>query len=191
MGIRITDLFFAYGENQLYGGLNLSLPDCGVYALTGASGCGKTTLLRLMAGLERPKSGSVEVDGRISAVFQEDRLLPWLTALENVSVVSDTETAERMLAAVGLANDVHRFPRQLSGGMCRRVAIARALAYGGDVLLLDEPFNGIDREAAQHIIAQLTAFRDTRLIVLVTHDAALLELCGAETLLVEHLVLPH
>lgn len=191
MGVRITGVTFAYGALPLYKNLSLTLPDNGIFALTGASGCGKTTLLRLIAGLEKPQSGSVEVDGRISTVFQEDRLLPWMTALENVDAVSDTETAKHWLDAVGLGGEHHRFPRELSGGMCRRVAIARALAYDGEVLLLDEPFNGIDRETAQKIAAYLSAVRETRLILLVTHDPALLELCGATPVAVENLVCPH
>ena len=191
MGIRIKDVTFSYADKPLYAQLSLELPDRGLYALTGASGSGKTTLLRLIAGLQRPQTGHIEVDGRIAAVFQEDRLLPWMTALENVAAVSDNERARQMLDAVGLSGEYDRFPRELSGGMCRRVAIARALAFGGEVLLLDEPFNGIDRDTLQPILDRVLAVGQERLVLLVTHDEALLAQCDARLISVENLVQPH
>lgn len=153
----------------------LDLPDTGLAVLTGPSGCGKTTVLRLLAGLAEPQAG--EFTGReglrVSMVFQEDRLLPWESALENaVTTAGGRERASSYLNRLGLDGDAHRLPAELSGGMRRRVAIARALAADHDLLLLDEPFTGLDEPAwrqAADLIAEVSA---GRLVVLVTHFSA-------------------
>lgn len=146
-------------------------------AIFGASGSGKTTLLRLLLGLRKPDSGTIQGAAHmtLSAVFQEDRLLPWLTAEENVALVSDTAAAADLLKRLGLADAAQERPAQLSGGMKRRVAIARALAFPSDLLLLDEPFNGLDADAKA--IAAQVILSAKRPVVIVTHnreDAALL-----------------
>jgi NitT/TauT family transport system ATP-binding protein len=182
MGIRINALDFSYAEQPLYKDLSLTLPDRGIFALTGPSGCGKTTLLRLIAGLESPQSGSVEVDGRVSAVFQEDRLFPWMTALENVAVVSGPETAGYWLDAVGLGGEQHRFPRELSGGMCRRVAIARALLSDAPLLLLDEPLKGLDEETKASVAAVIRRHAEGKTLLAVTHDEEDAALLGASVI---------
>jgi sulfonate transport system ATP-binding protein len=153
----------------------------------GASGCGKTSLLRVAAGLEAATSGTVVVDGHeiagpsesVGLVFQEPRLLPWLRVDENIgfglSALPAGERARRVADAarvVGLSDHVRRWPRDLSGGQCQRVALARALVARPKVLLLDEPFSALDamtREALQdHLLALWALYRPT--ILLVTHD---------------------
>lgn len=158
--IVLNSVSKSYGAHSVLRDFSAVLPPTGVTVLRGASGAGKTTLFRLMLGLERPDSGWISgLEGmKPAVVFQEDRLLPWASALENVSLVSDPETARRTLDRLGLGDGLRLLPRELSGGMKRRVAIARALAYGGTVLFLDEPFTGLDEEnkkiAVQAIMEQ-------------------------------------
>ena len=168
--IECIHLCKAFGAQTVLHDVSLQIQGRG--CLLGPSGVGKTTLLRILAGLERPDSGSVHgLSGlRVSYQFQEDRLLPWLTALENVSLVSDEGRAAEILADLGLGAALQKKPRALSGGMRRRVALGRALAAGGDLLLLDEPSKGMD-QALQAQIHQVIhhAWRGEYLFT-VTHD---------------------
>ncbi len=164
---------FSYDGTPLLNDVSFTLPKQGAVCFFGPSGCGKTTLLRLIAGLQQPQRGQILKDTPCSfgTVFQENRLLPWLTVRKNIELVcQNAARVDRVLQAVSLTEDADKYPSELSGGMQRRVAIARALAFDADVLILDEPFNGIDTalrsQIAQHIREQ---YRD-RLIVLVTHS---------------------
>ena len=142
----------------------------------GPSGCGKTTLLRVALLLQPPDAGTVSGDaGRTAAVFQEPRLLPWRTAAENVNaVLSDTrETmpeALSMLDRVELSDAAEKYPAELSGGMQQRVSIARALAYRPDLLVLDEPFRGLDDELRGRMVSLLSASLSSASLLLVTHS---------------------
>ena len=182
MSVAMKNVSFAYDAVTVCEHLSWRLPDAGVVCLWGPSGCGKTTLLRLLAGLEKPSAGAVEGVGRVSMVFQEDRLLPWLTALENVTLTEAEETAARdTLRALGLTDEeMAALPRQLSGGQQRRVALARALAADSEILLLDEPFNGLDENTWQSVVPLIAAYRKTRPVVLVTHIREQAEALGAE-----------
>ena len=137
-----------FGEHKVLKNVNTVFDDGGIYCLMGASGMGKTTLLRIILGLEIKDSGEIIGVNKdeISVMFQEDRLFPWMTAVENASAGSDSASAEKALRAMGLEQSFRDFPETMSGGMRRRVALARAVAAGGDLLLLDEPFNGLDPE---------------------------------------------
>ncbi len=175
MSIRLIEVSAGYSAHPVLDRLLLTLPERGAIQLTGPSGCGKTTLLRVLAGLHTPTSGWIEgLDGlRVSMVFQEDRLLPWCTALENVlCVLKNGEESEKLaltwLSRMELADAAHKYPDELSGGMQRRLALARALAYGGDLLLLDEPFNGLDKELRVRIATHIK--KAAPLIVLVSHE---------------------
>lgn len=172
MSFGLKNVRFSYGKAAVCADLSWILPETGAVCLWGPSGCGKTTLLRLLAGLEHPEHGTVTLPGagRVAVVFQEDRLLPWMTALENVMLPgADRARAEEMLRALGLEAELHRLPTELSGGQQRRVAIARALAAEADLLLLDEPFNGLD-EASWRLAAPLVLARAGEIpVVLVTH----------------------
>lgn len=151
--------------------LSIVIQEPGVVALLGASGRGKTTFLRLMMGLLPEVEGVISgLDGkRISVVFQEDRLLPWLSAKENIAIICDDEKrVNEILNNMELEDVAHKYPKELSGGMQRRVALARALAFGGDILLLDEPFKGLDDDLKTRIIARI---KDSfPLMILATHD---------------------
>lgn len=173
--IEIRSLTASYGGENVLENCSLSVPRGGHIALMGPSGCGKTTLLRCIAGLELPKAGSVSAEGRIAAVFQEPRLLPWLTAEENISVVigkgrTGAHSALWWLERAGLADSAGKYPRELSGGMQQRISICRALHYGGDILLLDEPFKGLDEKRKDEMTDLISEFSKGQTLVLVTHD---------------------
>jgi len=158
-----------------------------IVAVVGGSGCGKSTLLRLIAGLDRPTHGRIRLDTEtieaphpaVGLVFQEPRLLPWLTVAQNIGFgLSDRANQERddlvreVLQRVGLVDCASNWPRELSGGQAQRVAIARALAPRPKVLLLDEPFSALDAftraSLQEHVLDLWNAFRPT--LLLVTHD---------------------
>ncbi len=156
--------------------LSFTLPDKGIVLITGPSGCGKTSVARLILGLTKPSSGKVITnDTKISVVFQEDRLVPTLTALKNVALVGGTEKAEKILCDLGLCDSLNLFPDELSGGMKRRVAIARALAFDGDVLLLDEAFTGLDEGLCEEVLGYIYKEYKDRLIIAITHRPELFE----------------
>lgn len=180
--IALNNVSFSYDSAPVCAGVTWRLPASGVVCLWGPSGCGKTTLLRLLAGLEKPSAGSVEGSDRVSMVFQEDRLLPWLSALENVTLIGVAEPdARRMLTALGLTEEeMGAVPRHLSGGQQRRVALARALTADSDLLLLDEPFNGLDEDIWRRVVPLITACAETRPVVLVTHIRQQAESLGAQ-----------
>ena len=173
--IELKNVSFSYGRQSILENISLAVPDGAHVSLMGPSGQGKTTLLRLILGLERPQSGSVRVTGRVSCVFQEPRLLPWCTALENVCAVlpnraDPVPAAMGWLEALELADAADLYPEALSGGMQQRLAIARALAYGGDTLLLDEPLKGSDAALRGRLLDLLRRESVGKTLVLVTHD---------------------
>jgi sulfonate transport system ATP-binding protein len=191
LGLRLSGVgktFVARGENRrALAGIDLELAASEIIAIVGASGCGKSTLLRIVAGLERHHEGEVWVGGRRvegpgrdrGLVFQEHRLLPWLTVGENVGFGLDDVPAARrgsivseLLDLVGLPGRERSYPHELSGGMAQRAALARALAPAPSVLLLDEPFAALDAITKPKLQAELLRIhavtRPTLLVV--THD---------------------
>lgn len=178
--IELRNVTCTYGDKTPLKDISLTLPERGVVGVFGPSGRGKTTLLRLLLGRITPASGTVEglEDKRIAAVFQEDRLIPWRTVLENVAIVKDgsEEEAAALLADMELAGEGDKLPGALSGGMQRRVALARALHYGGDILLLDEPFKGLDEALRRRMIEKVKG--SFPLILIATHDREEADLLG-------------
>ena len=171
--VSLEHIHMAFGEKGIFSDLSLSFDAPKHYAILGPSGRGKTTLLRLIAGLEKPVRGQIHLpqDARISFCFQEDRLLPWKTVLENVSLVcADEERARFWLAQVGLSGEENSYPASLSGGMKRRASLARALAYDADILLMDEPFRALDEQTHAQMLALVRRAAEGRLLLLVTHD---------------------
>ena len=178
MSIRLLDVSKSFSGKPVIENFSLELPEHGVVGLSGPSGCGKTTLLRLLAGLENPDGGSIEgITGlTVSMVFQEDRLLPWLTALENIALIlADHAAAQVWLDKVQLADYGNHYPAELSGGMKRRLALARALAKTSDLLILDEPFTGMDDVLKQSMINLIREDAQKRPVLLVSHDRADIE----------------
>ena len=162
--------------------LSLTFPEGKTIVVMGPSGCGKTTLLRIIAGLESPDTGNVTRETEsISYLFQDTALLPWLTAQENVNLVlsdkKDTLTeALEWLSRVELADEANTHPASLSGGMRQRVALARALSTDAELLLLDEPFRGMDEDLHAKMRELIRSSRQGKTTILVTHDAADAEL---------------
>ena len=155
---------FSGTVQALFSGLSFSVDDHECLCLLGPSGCGKTTLLRLLMGLEKPNSGTVQMNpalsGKMSYVFQEPRLVPWRTCLENVllplELTAENNPAARdraveLLQKIGLGDRLEHFPDQLSGGMQMRVALARALITQPKIILLDEPFAALDERTRFHM----------------------------------------
>ena len=173
--IAIDRLSIAYGDANVLKDCSLRVEKGSRIALMGPSGCGKTTLINAIAGLTVPQSGTVQVNGKVSYVFQEPALFPWLTALENVNVVlsdkPDTlQQARQWLEEAGLADSLDKYPHQLSGGQKQRVAICRALAFGGDILLLDEPLKGLDPDTRERVAERILRECRDKTLLLVTHD---------------------
>ena len=179
MRLECKNLSLNYGEKEVLRDFSLSIPLSGITALQGPSGCGKTTLLRAIAGLEPLRSGRFDgISPRETAfLFQENRLFPWRTVLQHLTDVMprpDENRARRLLSLVELDEEEHRYPRELSGGMGRRLALARALALESKLLLLDEPFAGVDPERAQRIILRLK--QEGRTAIMVSHEEKLVNL---------------
>lgn len=168
--VELKNIFVSFDEKTVLHNFLYTFPENGVVLITGPSGCGKTTLLRVLTGLIKPDSGVVNICGKsISVVFQEDQLVPTLTALQNVEIVSNKSSAIKWLDQLKLSDAKDKYPTELSGGMKRRVALARALSFGGDILLLDEAFSGIDDELAEEIIRNVCEEYNDKLIIAVTH----------------------
>ena len=170
MPIVISGLSKAFGEKQVLENFSCTLPAPGLTALMGPSGVGKTTLFRILLGLEKPDSGVIfGMEGKtLSVVFQEDRLFPDLTVLQNAEVAGTN--GEAWLARLGLQNELSAYPQSLSGGMRRRVSIARAICRNGDVFLLDEPFQGLDRERKRDVMEIFRQLKKEKPVLLITHD---------------------
>lgn len=182
MANEVRNLRKAYGGELVLGGLSLEFPADSVTVVLGPSGCGKTSLLNILAGLDADYDGELRGfrKGTISYLFQEDRLLPWLSARDNVAFALRSlmamgearRVAGEALSAVGLGSSLEARPDALSGGMRRRVALARAFAYPSETILLDEPFSSLDLRTRIAVMDLFLALRasDGRGAVVVTHD---------------------
>ena len=170
MPIFISGVSKAFGEKQVLENFSCTLPAPGLTALMGPSGVGKTTLFRILLGLEKPDSGRITgMEGKtLSVVFQEDRLFPDLTVLQNAEVAGTN--GEAWLARLGLQSELSAYPQSLSGGMRRRVSIARAICRNGDVFLLDEPFQGLDKERKRDVMEIFRQLKKEKPVLLITHD---------------------
>ena len=186
--VRCQNLTKRFETRKTLRDLTFDFPAGEITAIVGESGCGKTTLLRLIAGRDAPQEGSIAFvrgdDGEnarpvVSTVFQEPRLFPWLTAAQNVALAvrhlperEQTARVAEALAAVGLLKAADKYPQELSGGMAQRTGLARALCRRPDVLLLDESFSALDALTRERVRLQFLAITETRpmTVILVTHD---------------------
>ncbi|NKK70967.1 ATP-binding cassette domain-containing protein [Rhizobium leguminosarum bv. viciae] len=187
--LSIDAVTMSFGSYVAVQDVNLTVADGEFLAIVGPTGCGKSTILNAIAGLLKPASGTVTIDGTpvkgvqndIGYLFQQDALLPWKTSIENVELglmfrgVGATERRERSmswLAKVGLKGFEHRYPHQLSGGQRKRVQMAQALISGPKVILMDEPFSALDihtRHLMQNELLRLWQ-EERRAVVMITHD---------------------
>lgn len=188
VAIDLTGLGKRYGDRQVLAALDLAIAPGEFVAVVGRSGCGKTTLLRLLAGLEAPSAGGIRFDGRapealrddVRIMFQDARLLPWKSVADNVALglpgarAAVRETARAALAQVGLADRAEEWPSRLSGGQRQRVALARALVHRPRLLLLDEPLGALDAltRIEMHGLIERLWREDGFTAVLVTHDVS-------------------
>lgn len=184
--IRIENLSKSYGDTCVLRDFSARLPLGETTVITGVSGGGKTTLLRLILGLEAPDAGTIAgVPEARAAVFQEDRLCPQLTALENVLFAAGRKKepeARRLLSRLGLGDSMDAAASALSGGMRRRCALARALCTEHEILVLDEPFKGLDAETRRAAMEAVRESSHDKTVLLVTHDAAEADFFGENRL---------
>lgn len=189
--VKIRNLYKSYGSHVVFNDLNMSFKKNKITVILGPSGCGKTTLLNIISGIDKKYIGEVKLkDNTISYIFQEDRLIPNLTVFENIAFVLKStinrkeieNITNKYLRLVKLTEYKDMLPKSLSGGMKRRVAIARAFAYKSRLLLMDEPFKGLDQKLKNEIIEEFLRIynEDKRTVILVTHDIKEAETLGDE-----------
>lgn len=182
MNPELNDVSVRFSSLEVLDRVSLDFPRNEISVVLGPSGCGKTTILNLLTSMVKPSEGGVSgiENQRFSYLFQEPRLLPWLTVEGNLRFVLDelknkeerTEICRRMLQMTGLSDYARWYPGNLSGGMRQRVAIARAFAHPSDIVLMDEPFQGLDLKRKLNLIKQFTDLweEERRTAVMVTHD---------------------
>ncbi len=180
--LKISNLNFSYKDKNIFNDFSLEVKNGEKIWISGPSGCGKTTLIKLILGLLKPKSGEINIGNSTpSVVFQENRLLPFYTIMQNIELVGgDKEKAKEILSVLGIGETENLYPASLSGGMKRRAAIARALSTEFDLLILDEPFNGIDEKNLQSACKCIKEFTADKTVILITHNPDEAELLGAK-----------
>lgn len=192
MSITLKNVFKSYNLPVL-SNISLFVEDGGRVCVLGGSGSGKTTLLNIIMGLEKPDSGSVDTkNARFSCVFQQDRLLPQLTAVQNVSVMLNNTPREQdvteALLSVGIPDGELSKPlREYSGGMARRTAIVRAMLAEFDVLIMDEPFKGLDEALKLKTMEFVRDRLGDRTLIFATHAPEEAQFFSAKTVTLESL----
>lgn len=180
--INFKNVSFSYSAVQVFSGLCLSLEENKINCILGPSGCGKSTLLNMLSGDVAPQGGEIEnAPKEISYVFQSPRLIPQKTVFANLDLVLKSKISDKKkrreeilsaLSLVGLKDASELYPTQLSGGMAQRAAVARAFVFPSEMLLMDEPFKGLDvalKKSIMNVFASLYA-REEKTVAFVTHD---------------------
>lgn len=182
MSIELRKVYKSYGELRVIEDFSLELSKEKIYAFLGPSGSGKTTLINLLVKNKTPDSGQIigSDNMKTSYIFQEERLLPWLNVKENIEIVLDRiddkelshKITNNILNTIGLNGFENYYPKELSGGMRQRVSIGRAFAYDGDILAMDEPFKGLDKNLKKSLINSIYTHWQKKkpYIFFITHD---------------------
>lgn len=183
MEIRMEGVWKSFGDKTVLRDVSMAFPPGSVTCLMGPSGCGKTTLLRIVMGLVKPDRGRVSgVPEGISVLFQEDRLCQGFSPVANVRLVTGRSVPEEeireLLGRLGLEDSLDLPARELSGGMSRRAALCRALLASGELLILDEPFKGLDPETRERAAGLVREYARGRTLLFVTHDSREAALLG-------------
>ena len=182
--IELSNVTFSYkgSKENVLKDFSLEIKEGQRIWLSGASGRGKTTVLRLIMRLEKAKKGKIKIndEAKISAVFQEDRLIPFISVEKNISLFSDEEKARKLLFELGLKDTAQMSVNELSGGMKRRVALARALSKDFDILLLDEALNGLDEETKNKTAQVINKYTKNKTVIFVSHSETEAQLLNAK-----------
>ncbi|MCI8632866.1 MAG: ABC transporter ATP-binding protein [Lachnospiraceae bacterium] len=194
MKIEVKNLSFSYGEQTVLQKVSFTLTSEQPVVLLGSSGQGKTTLLRLLAGLLTPQGGQISgitASTRIAVMFQEDRLFPQLSVWKNLKLVRPDVTQQQaaaLLTELDLGETVlGQLPRELSGGMRRRVALARALLFEADLVLMDEPFQGLDANTRADVLKAVRKWTEGRPLLLISHEPSDAEALGAKIMTLQEI----
>ena len=181
MKIQINNLTKKYGDKVVFDDYSNTFDFDGILLIKGVSGLGKTTLMRIIAELEKADKGEIKASYKsISFMFQEDRLIPFISVLKNLTAVCSEEKALHYLQLMGLENERDNSPLSLSGGMRRRIALARALCFQSDLVILDEPFKGLDEELKSTICEIIKEESKNRDFIIISHDSQDAELLNAK-----------
>lgn len=177
---RVKDLTKRYDKKEIFKGLNLEIKNDEITVILGKSGCGKTTLMKILSGLDKDITGeirfhnekNIETSIKYGFVFQESRLLPWLNVKENICIHGKKIDVDSYLDMVGLRDYKNSYPEELSGGMAQRVSLIRALSYQPDTLFMDEPFSALDYFTRRQLQSELLKiYEKTKIgIIFVTHN---------------------
>lgn len=182
MNITVKNITKSYGEKLVLSNFSEEFPECQTTCIMGKSGCGKTTLLKILLGIEAQDSGTVDgIGNKPSVVFQEDRLFEDFSVINNLRPFTDKADSDIIaeLSGVGLEGTENSAVNTLSGGMKRRVAILRAMLYQGNPLIMDEPFKGLDNETRLQVADYIKKRTVGKTIITVTHDEYEAVLLGA------------
>lgn len=183
--IRVDNVSKSYGDKRVLSNVSCEFEDGKIYCIMGESGVGKTTLIRLIMGLEKPDEGYISSSKQFAAAFQEDRLLEDRDAVDNVMFVMKNggskmrERTEQYLSELLPEDRLHIHVDSLSGGMRRRVAVARAMLSDRSTVILDEPFTGLDDETKRNVIHFIKKWQNNRTVIVVTHSYTDSEMLGA------------
>lgn len=192
MSLRLKNISKSFEDKKVLSNFSYDFDDVGIYAITGASGVGKTTLLRIILGIDKKFNGEItgEEKESISVVFQEHRLFPNLTALENLTEIvfqnpsaDDFSAAKSLLRKLGFTDsEMQLYPASLSGGMKQRVSIARGLLQNAKILLLDEPTKELDATLVKTVLDEISLRAESSLVIIVTHNENDIKYLGAKTI---------
>lgn len=175
MDIRLLNVSKEFDQKKVLENIDICFIEGKINCIMGASGIGKTTIIHILLGLIEPDSGIMEgiQNKKLAAVFQEDRLIEQWNAIKNIQIVNDKlgeEYLKKELHLVGLGDDLNKPVVELSGGMRRRVAILRALLADSDIVIMDEPFKGLDERLKKYMLDYVKLKTEGKTVILVTHD---------------------